>query len=85
MIAITTKYLRPTKNLGARIRADSGYYSVTIPFIYEKNGVQLHYDAVKALAKKYYPNWDVSTMYCGSDVKDLDKYHFCFPYSVVTT
>ncbi len=83
MIAITTKYLPETKTLGHRIRANSGYYSVTIPLDFTKSGVDVHYAAVKALAEKYYPTWDISTLYYGTDVKDLGKFHFCFPYSVV--
>jgi len=84
MIAINTKYLPPTNTLGSRIKAKTDTYSVTIPRDYSKNDLEMHFAAVKALTKKHYPSWNISTMVYGSSNNGC-TYHFCFPHSIVNT
>ncbi len=86
MIAVITKYLDPTKTLGPRIKADSGYYSVTIhlPSDCYTSSIKQHYDAVKVLAERHYPTWDVSTMVYGTTMgKRYNEIFFCFPSSKI--
>ena len=49
---ITTKFLGPTNNRGARIKASCAGESVTISYPYEVSGVDCHLRAVMELAKK---------------------------------
>ena len=53
MQAIVTKYLCPTNNSGARIKASCEAGTVTIGYPHERNwGAEAHSEAVKALVVK---------------------------------
>ena len=51
--AITTKYLGPTNQRGARIVARAFAGKVTVPWDYSENVMANHAAAAKALAEKY--------------------------------
>ena len=73
MKIIKTKYLPATNTKGSRIKAIVsngglfGNFSVTIPYNSSLSDVNLHYEAVKALVKKYKLDWDITSMSYGSD------------------
>ena len=81
MKIIKTKYLPATNTKGSRIKAIVsngdifGNFSVTIPYDYSLSDVNLHYEAVKALVKKYKLDWDITNMGYGSD---NTGYYFTF-------
>ena len=83
MQAIYTKYLGPTNTKGARIKAYTlGGLSVTIGFDYALSGEARHFEAVKALVKKYaLTEWPINDM-CSGDAPS--GYVFCFRDSKVT-
>lgn len=83
MQAIYTKYLGPTNTKGARIKAYTlGGLSVTIGFDYALSGEAIHFQAVKALVKRYALNeWPIGDM-CYGDAPG--GYVFCFRESKVT-
>lgn len=88
MIAIHTKFISPTNSRGSRIKAyTTGYgnhkgFSVTIPFPHEYSSESSHFQAVKALVKKYNLDWDLTDMRFG-DSADGRGYSFCFACSIV--
>ena len=89
MIAIHTKYLSPTNSSGSRIKAytagvgDIKGFTATIPYPYDKNGVNCHFEAVKALVKKNNLDWNLEDMRYG-DSADGRGFSFCFNHSKVT-
>jgi len=81
MIAIQTKYLPATNSKGSRIKAwTPNKQSVTIPYSYDMTDDYLHFEAVKALVKKYKLDWDLTDMRFGGT---RDGYVFCFARSIV--
>lgn len=89
MIAIHTKFIKPTNSHGARIKAyttswgDRKGFTATIPFPYEGNEVQSHFEAVKTLVAKNKLDWDLSNMRYG-DSADGKGFSFCFDCSKVS-
>lgn len=81
MIAIQTKYIRPTNSRGSRIKAwTSNGHSVTISYPHEYSHETCHFQAVKALVEKHKADWDLTDMrYGGTE----DGYVFCFAHSIV--
>jgi hypothetical protein len=81
MIAIQTKFLAPTNNRGARIKAfTSSGFNVTISYPYASGEAASHFDAVKELVKKYKLDWNIEEMtYGGTET----GYAFCFACSTV--
>ena len=75
MKIIKTKYVKPTDTKGSRIKAIAGGFSVTVPYDYSLSDINLHYEAVKALVKKYKLDWDITNMGYGSD---NTGYYFTF-------
>jgi hypothetical protein len=88
MIAIHTKYIRPTNSRGARIKAytadwgSSKGFAVTIPYPHEHSYHFCHFEAVKELIKKHALDWDLDGMRYG-DSADGKGYCFCFDASKV--
>lgn len=88
MIAIHTKYIPCSNVRGSRIKAyTTGYgdnkgFSVTIAYPHELSGHMVHFEAVKALVKKYNLDWDLSGMRYG-DSADGKGFSFCFNHSTV--
>jgi hypothetical protein len=88
MIAIHTKFIKPTNLRGARIKAytanwgDRKGFSVTIPYPYDQSYHLCHFEAVKELVKKNSLKWDLSNMRYG-DSADGKGYCFCFNDSTV--
>lgn len=88
MIAIHTKFIRPTNLRGARIKAyTSGNgsfkgFNVTIPYGYESDTVTTHFEAVKALVSKHKLDWNLENMRYG-DSADGAGFSFCFDASKV--
>lgn len=88
MIAIHTKYVKPTNTRGARIKAYTvGYgdhkgFSATIAFPSEFKSEVAHFQAVKALVKKHNLDWNLTDMRFG-DSADGKGYSFCFDMSKV--
>lgn len=88
MIAIHTKYIKPTNSRGARIKAytaswgDQKGFEVTIPYPYEKSYELCHFEAVKELIKKHELDWNLEQMRYG-DSADGRGYCFCFNLSIV--
>lgn len=84
MIAIHTKYIGPSNTRGSRIKAytASSKWHATIAYPYDKDGVECHYEAVKALVKKHGLDFDVSKM-CYGDSADSRGYVFVFPQSTI--
>ena len=81
MIAIQTKYIPATNFKGSRIKAwTTNGHSVTIPFPHEFSHEICHFQAVKALVKKYKLDWDLSSMRYGGT---KEGYVFCFANSIV--
>jgi hypothetical protein len=69
---IKTRFLGPTNNRGARIKATCRCGSVTIPYAYEASGGDAHWLAVQALIKKFDLKWG-NKFTVGSD---NDGYYF---------
>jgi len=88
MIAIHTKYIRPTNSRGARIKAytancgDRKGFQTVIPYPYDKSYHLCHFEAVKELIKKNALDWNLSNMRYG-DSADGKGYCFCFDHSPV--
>ena len=88
MIAIHTKYIGPTNSRGSRIKAytcgGKGLrgFEVTISYPHELSGEACHFEAVKALVKKYELNWNLENMRYG-DSADGKGFSFCFASSIV--
>ena len=83
MIAIHTKFIAPTNNRGARIKAYTRFgWTVIIPYPYGKSGVNCDFEAVKALIAKFNLDWDISNMRYGDSADGLG-YSFCFDNSKV--
>lgn len=81
MIAIETKYLGPTNTRGSRIKAFTCTgFSASIPFPYDKDYEKAHFEAVKALVKKYELDWNLANMRWGGTATG---YVFCFDCSIV--
>lgn len=81
MIAIQTKFIKPTNSRGARIKAwTSSGFSATIAYPYASGHESSHFEAVKELVKKHNLHWDLSDMrFGGTD----NGYVFCFGNSKV--
>jgi hypothetical protein len=69
---IKTKILPVTNTRGARIKATCQAGSVTIGYVYEHGGADMHWEAVKALIAKLGLNWG-NEFTVGSD---NDGYYF---------
>jgi len=80
MDAIQTKYIAPTNNRAARIKAWSGRYTVTVPYNHKLNYQHVHFEAVKELIKKHELDWNISKMTYGETEQG---YVFCFPHLTV--
>lgn len=88
MIAIHTRYLPPTDTKPGRIKAYTVGHcsfpgmSATVTKI-DARGFELeHFEAVKALVKKYNLDWNLDEMRFG-DSADGRGYVFCFAQSIV--
>lgn len=81
MIAIQTKYIKPSNTRGSRIKAfTSNGHSATISYPHEYSHEMCHFQAVKALVKKHNLNWNLDNMrYGGTE----NGYVFCFEHSIV--
>lgn len=82
MIGIITKYLPATNHRGSRIKATIfGNRSITIPYPYHLSDEMVHFEAVKAVLKKYgITEVSLENMrYGGID----NGYCFCFNHSIV--
>ena len=88
MIAIHTKYLGPTDTRGSRIKAYTASwgthkgFTVSIPYNHALDGVNVHFEAVKALVKKHNLDWNLEAMRYG-DSADGRGFSFCFDHSKV--
>lgn len=88
MIAIHTKYLPATNTRGSRIKAytaswgDLKGFECTISCPQELDGVQCHFEAVKALVAKHKLDWTLEGMRYG-DSADARGFSFCFDSSKV--
>ena len=83
MIAIHTKYLGPTNVRGSRIKAyTASGFSATVPYDHSLSGVDVHFQAVKALVANNKLEWNLEGMRCG-DSADGCGYSFCFDSSKV--
>jgi hypothetical protein len=88
MIAIHTKYLPVSNSRGSRIKAYTAAhgtfkgFEVTISYPHEFDGVDCHFEAVKALVVKHELNWNLDNMRYG-DSADGRGYSFCFDASKV--
>lgn len=81
MIAIQTKYVGPTNTRGSKIKAfTSNGHSVSVSYHHELSHELCHFEAVKALVKKYDLNWNINNMRYGGT---KDGYVFCFDSAVV--
>jgi hypothetical protein len=81
MIAIETKYLAPTNSRGSKIKAFTcNGHSVSVSCSYELSHEKLHFEAVKALVKKYNLDWNLDNMRYGGT---KNGYVFCFDISKV--
>jgi len=58
-LAIVTRYLRPTNNRGARVKATAQAGSVTVPWDYSGNVDDNHRRAAEALVHKLGWDWDL--------------------------
>jgi hypothetical protein len=77
---IKTKYLSATNFKGSKIKASCDKFNVTISNNSDLELEFAHYQAVKALVRKYNLDWDISKMVHGSN--DYG-YVFCFPNSII--
>jgi hypothetical protein len=88
MIAIHTKFINPTYTRGTRVKAyTAGYgsikgFEITIPYNHALDGVNVHFEAVKALVKKHNLDWNLEAMRYG-DSADGKGFSFCFDHSKV--
>lgn len=88
MIAIHTKYIGPSNTRGARIKAytadwgTSKGFTATVPYDHALSGVNVHFEAVKALVAKHQLDWKLDGMRYG-DSADGRGYSFCFDNSKV--
>jgi hypothetical protein len=88
MIAIHTKYLPASNVRGSRIKAYTagamGFkgFEATIPYPHEFDGVDCHFEAVKALVIKHKLDWDLTDMRYGNSA-DGRGFSFCFDASKV--
>jgi hypothetical protein len=88
MIAIHTKYIGPSNTRGARIKAytagwgDIKGFTATVPYNHALDGVNVHFEAVKALVTKNKLDWTLDGMRYG-DSADGRGYSFCFDQSKV--
>ena len=88
MIAVHTKYMGPTYTRGSRIKAyTAGFgsikgFSAVVSYNHALNGVDVHFEAVKALVAKYQLPWTLDGMRYG-DSADGKGYSFCFDGSKV--
>lgn len=88
MIAIHTKYIGPTNTRGSRIKAytaswgSSRGYEATVPYNHALDGVDVHFEAVKALVAKNKLDWNLEDMRYG-DSADGKGFSFCFDASKV--
>jgi hypothetical protein len=81
MIAIETKYLSPTNTRGSKIKAYTcNGHSVTVGYDHSLSNEAVHFEAVKALVKKYNLDWDISNMVYGGT---KSGYVFCFANSTI--
>jgi len=83
MIAIHTKYIAPTNTKGARIKAYThSRFSAVVSYPYATSSPMAHYEAVKALVKKYNLSWSIDAM-CFGVSADGKGYTFCFNQSKI--
>jgi hypothetical protein len=88
MIAIHTKFLRPTNTRGARVKAYTAAnafhngFSATVSYHHAGSCLDAHFAAVKALVEKNNLDWDLSEMRYG-DSADGKGYAFCFSKSII--
>jgi len=75
--AIITKYLSPTNTKGSRIKATvpNTTFSVIVPYDHSYSFEMVHFEAVKALIKKYSLNWIFTPLRCAS-LDNGDSYVF---------
>ena len=66
--AIITKYLSATNTKGSRIKATipNTNCSVTVSYDHNYSYELVHFEAVKALVKKYHLNWIFTPLRCAS-------------------
>jgi len=89
MIAIHTKYISASSTRGSRIKAFTASsmgmkgFTATISYPSEFNGVNCHFEAVKALVAKHELDWNLDNMRYG-DSADGRGYSFCFDASKMT-
>ena len=88
MIAIHTKYIGPSNTRGARIKAytagwgDVKGFTATVSYNHALDGVNVHFEAVKALVEKNKLDWNLEGMRYG-DSADGRGFSFCFDCSKV--
>ena len=88
MIAIHTKYIGPSNTRGSRIKAytvgwgDLKGFTATVPYNHALSGVDVHFEAVKALVERNGLDWNLEGMRYG-DSADGKGYSFCFDASKV--
>lgn len=75
MQAIITKYIGPTNHRGSRIKAECEAGSITIPYDYGLDDVDLHLKAVNALIKKL--DWNYNVLGHGS-LPRKSPHSYCF-------
>lgn len=77
MIAIQTKYLPATNTRGEKIKAwaTGRPWSATISYPHQLSYEAPHFEAVKALVKKYNLDWNLENMRFGAIERG---YVFCF-------
>ncbi len=68
--AIQTKYLGPTNQLGARIKASCAAGSITVSWQYDLNPEPNHVQAAKALVKKLECPADMTGKLHGGQLRD---------------
>lgn len=90
MIAIHTKFIKPTNTRGALIKAYTAGgmglkgFTATIAYPYHESSHLCHFEAVKALVSKNKLDWTLEGMRYG-DSADGKGYSFCFDCSKVET
>jgi len=83
MIAIHTKYFPASNHKGSRIKAyTTTKKTAVISYPHEFSHEECHFQAVKALIKKYNLDWNTEDMRFG-DSADGKGYVFCFAASIV--
>jgi len=84
MIAIHTKYFPASNYKGSRIKAyTTTKKTAVISYPHEFSHEECHFQAVKALIKKYNLDWNTEDMRFG-DSADGKGYVFCFAASIVS-